>query len=265
MSETTPLPLEIVDLIVDHAINDRQTLKACSLVSLQWVSRSRLHLFYAVILATTPSIKALIDLLESPLSTITGSVRRLVVEVSASFSSDQTENFAPYLTRLNEMCRIASLGFIQQRDTASDAEIFLSPWSCFDSVQSVSFGQVLASPHLLDFIASFPNLRVLELDGVHWRYWGPELFGHIPAPPPPNLQAVSLGYCATDVVLDWLLRESAEGPSRCSLLDIRSISVSHVVSLAKFLVALGPTLQHLSLSLRLADEGAVQQTLNILP
>jgi hypothetical protein len=42
---TTQLPQELVEAILDHLADDLRSLKACSLVSRIWLSRSRFHLF----------------------------------------------------------------------------------------------------------------------------------------------------------------------------------------------------------------------------
>ncbi|KAF8217730.1 hypothetical protein K438DRAFT_8632 [Mycena galopus ATCC 62051] len=42
---TAQFPRELVDEILDHSADDRRSLKTYSLVSREWVSRCRSHLF----------------------------------------------------------------------------------------------------------------------------------------------------------------------------------------------------------------------------
>ncbi|KAF8214658.1 hypothetical protein K438DRAFT_1562809, partial [Mycena galopus ATCC 62051] len=41
-------PGELIDSVVDHLKTDKAALLACSLVSTQWLPRSRQHLFWSV-------------------------------------------------------------------------------------------------------------------------------------------------------------------------------------------------------------------------
>ncbi|KAF7340231.1 hypothetical protein MVEN_01941800 [Mycena venus] len=245
-------PLELVDLVIDHSFDDHEILKICSLVSLECVRRSRLHLFHTVALRNTRSIQTLVELLESPLSTIACAIRCLSVDVGPHFDfvRGQAETYTPYLTRLNNTCTIESLQFVSDRSDFRNLEfeIFLSPWACFKSVQFLTFGPVRTSPAMRGFIASFPILRELEMDNTFWRPTAAgKLAGWKQSPPSAHLQAVRLSRCASQAVLKWLLPESPQAAT-CSLLELCGIHDHTVLSIAKFLDACGPVLQHLSLS-----------------
>lgn len=81
-----------MQLIVDYAFDEHETLKACSVVSLQWANASRLHLFNEVTLANAQSLPTLIDLLQFPFSTISRSIRKLAIEAGRGFDRDQGRN-----------------------------------------------------------------------------------------------------------------------------------------------------------------------------
>ncbi|KAF7340223.1 hypothetical protein MVEN_01941000 [Mycena venus] len=264
MPEPFTLPLEMVELVIDHLCDDREALQTCSLVSLQWVRATRVHLFRTVTLRNTLSIQTLVELLESPFSTTANAIRGISVEVGMhahfSFTQYKAENYAPYLMRLGDICRIESLHFVQDSssfrvygDNPVSSQIFLPPWSCFKSVQALSFTAVDTSLHLLGFIASFPVLRELEMDRLkqHWRLAESK---DDEDTPPPQLRVVRLSRCATDVVLDWLRSENRNTQATCSVLELGGISDHQIASIAKFLHACGPVLWHLSLSLRLSNQ-----------
>ncbi|KAJ7652082.1 hypothetical protein DFH06DRAFT_1206724 [Mycena polygramma] len=262
-------PLEIVELVIDHLFDDRENLKTCSLVSFQWVPSSRLHLFRTVTLLNAHSIQTLVELLESPLSTLPHAIRNIYVEVGPhySFNRRQAEDHSPYLTRLSDKCCIESLEFVQHTSyrTSESSDIFLHPWSCFQHVRSLSLvGVLCASTNMTGFVASFPALRELKMDALLWRHVDAELehFGRSPPIPPVHLQAVRLSRCPLGVVLDWLLEVSGKShnPSsglRCTLLELGGISDNQIDSVSRYLRACGPVLQHLSLSLRLSNQGFV--------
>ncbi|KAJ7037383.1 hypothetical protein C8F04DRAFT_1092256, partial [Mycena alexandri] len=256
------LPPEIVELVIDR-IDDRDALRACSLVCLQWVPRSRIHLFGSVTVQNVYSIHTLVELLESPLSTLGRAIRHLSVELTralvSSLGQERAEYAAPYLTRLSNACALESLQFLHhQSGFSSTSEIFLSPWLCFKSLQVLSIGAVWISPDVFGFIASFPKLRELEMDGAYWKYSASA--SKPPCMPPRNLRVVRLSRCAADAVLDWLLPENLQ--PTCSSLTLRSISDSQLITLPRALKRCGAVLEHLSLTLRLAIQDFVPPDLS---
>ncbi|KAJ7924355.1 hypothetical protein B0H13DRAFT_1978033, partial [Mycena leptocephala] len=232
------IPLEIVEL-------------SCLL---QWVPRSRLHLFRTVTLENMHSVATLVELLESPLSTLARAIHRLSVSAGLQFNEDQEEN---YIRRLRKICNVESLRFGSGYG-ALNLKLSNSPWSCFTSVQflTLSFGAVVASASdLLTFIASFPMLRELEMDGLYWDKWPVEqpVEERRQSTPPAHLIAVRLRYCAVDVILDGLLPESSHSLPSCTSLTLGGISDCQMISVSRYLKACGPTLQHLSLTLQLSS------------
>ncbi|KAJ6569484.1 hypothetical protein B0H19DRAFT_1257126 [Mycena capillaripes] len=267
MLELEPIrfPLEIVELVIDHSFDDRETLRSCSLVSFQWGASSRLHLFRTVTFRNAHSIQTLVELLESPLSTLARAIRRVFVEIGLNFkfnfTRDQVDNYAPYLTRFSDVCAVESLQFIQHsspsgaRAFSESYQLFLPPWSCFKSIRSLRFDAVDASANMKGFIASFPALRELEMDRMFWRS---ELWDQaLSTIPPPHLRAVRISRSPMDVILDWLLLDSSHSPPTSRLLELSSISDRQTVSVARYVEACGPVLEHLSLSLRLSREDFV--------
>lgn len=262
------LPLEIVELVIDCLFNRRETLKTCSLVSSQWVPRSRFHAFRTVTLRNAQSIETLVELLESPLSTMGCAIRHLCVEARIHLDFDSSEQQDDILRRLNNLCAIESLQFNSFFRLFSGSEVFLPPWSCFNSAQSLRFGAIDAFvPDLLEFIAFFPMLRELEMDGLFWDMSQSQRgrlesdYGRKPYIPPAHLQALRLRCSVVDVLLDWLLKESAPN---CSLLEFGDISDRHIGSVSQYFTACGPVLKHLSVSLRLSGEGTIRSRHDIL-
>ncbi|KAK7064832.1 hypothetical protein R3P38DRAFT_3250359 [Favolaschia claudopus] len=261
---TTELPLEIIELIIDRLSEDRDALETCSLVALNWVRCTRSYLFSTAVLENTHSIPTLAELLESPLSTIVHAIRYLSIEVSfrCHFNREQANDYAPYLAAIStRLPSLESLEFVQHslgvrsnRLSSEVTQIFLPPWSCFQSIRTLVFRSVETSPHLLGFISSFPNLRALEMNGVQSSLTSPgEQLLHIP--PPNMLQNVRLSRCAAEEVLDWLLSYASSSSTKLStsMLQLGGISDQQITSIAKYLTACGPILQHLSLSFRLSD------------
>ncbi|KAJ7057734.1 hypothetical protein C8F01DRAFT_1028006, partial [Mycena amicta] len=84
---------ELIDLVIDQLRDDEPSLRTCSLVSRQWIPRSRLHNFSSarLIIDTvetrdgsrfTPGgirLDAFMDLLASPLATFIGSLQDLTL------------------------------------------------------------------------------------------------------------------------------------------------------------------------------------------
>ncbi|KAK7040593.1 hypothetical protein R3P38DRAFT_2895907 [Favolaschia claudopus] len=263
-TSTTELPLEIVELIIDHLFEDRDALETCSLVALDWVRCTRSYLFSTTVLENTHSIHTLLELLESPLSTVAHAIRHFSIEVSfrCHFNREQANDYAPYLALMSaRLPLLESLEFVQHslgvrshRISPEVTQIFLPPWSCFQSIGTLVFRSVETSPHLLGFIASFPNLRALEMNGVQSSLTslGKQL-PHIP--PPCMLQNLRLSRCAAEEVLDWLLSYASSSSTKLSttLLQLGGISDQQITSIAKYLNVCGSILQHLSLSFRLSD------------
>ena len=70
------LPPELIDYIIDFLHAHKASLVACSFVGRKWVASSRLHLFESVYIRSS-TIEQLLNLLASPLCTITTSIRRV--------------------------------------------------------------------------------------------------------------------------------------------------------------------------------------------
>ncbi|KAJ3793640.1 hypothetical protein GGU11DRAFT_799125 [Lentinula aff. detonsa] len=77
------IPLELVELIIEHLFDDTKTLATCSLVCSAWVARTRHWLFGTVHLDCWCS-RAFIHLLLHPSSTILYHIHRLHIDCSTS-------------------------------------------------------------------------------------------------------------------------------------------------------------------------------------
>ena len=173
MTLTLQVPAELIDIIIS-SIDDKDSLKSCSLVARSWVPCSRLHLFRSVQLfgGTLPSF---FELLYDQHSTIRCAVERIrlsgIIRKSREFGwskwvCDGFAELAPLLPRLSRLELHNLLGF--QQFTGPDIlglSFGMTPLARLDlySVKFASFMQVS------NLILAFPTLEDLSIMYVHWQ------------------------------------------------------------------------------------------------
>ncbi|KAJ6514323.1 hypothetical protein C8R47DRAFT_1313647 [Mycena vitilis] len=202
------LPAELLDSVMDGLEEDKPALLTCSLVSKQWLPRTRYHCFSSVTLlikdeknpAASKEIEkvhGLLSLLESPVTTL-----------------------VPYVTEIHLLHRrerrcISAEEILTRLDASGirPAQLTLNCSSHF--TRSLHGAQAFASSlqhlnlqlsentiHLhsvVDYICAFPFLESLTVDGR------PSFIVHQPAVPrtlPAGLHTIRVGH---PLIVDWIL------------------------------------------------------------
>ncbi|KAJ6566802.1 hypothetical protein B0H19DRAFT_714200 [Mycena capillaripes] len=152
------LPPEVIDLVIDNLHDDLPTLRACSLVSRDWVGGSRHHLFDDGPYLTGRNLGVFRDLLESPYNTFSFHLRSLH---ATGFHYDDVTQLWPLLP-----------GFSRLRSLHIDGnrvfDIALLGTQAFSSVDSLALSRAVfpSYPGLTTFLSRFPSLKTLKLDRV---------------------------------------------------------------------------------------------------
>ena len=155
---------DIFDLIVDHLHDQPKTLRACCLVSKEWVTRARQHLFACVIFYLDRQIKSWMaaypDISNSPACYVRTLFVFDNVSIIAACESPPTW--------LHQFCRVKSFGM-------GDLGLIAHP-ILVSFVQLHGFSPTLTHLHIfflstplseiVNLICSFPLLEVLILQGV---------------------------------------------------------------------------------------------------
>ncbi|KAF9269733.1 hypothetical protein L218DRAFT_286427 [Marasmius fiardii PR-910] len=77
---TTPLPVDIIDVLLDSLHNDNMTLSLCSLVSRTWLLRSRPRMFSHDIVINRTKMARLLVLMKSPHCTLRPYLQRMTID-----------------------------------------------------------------------------------------------------------------------------------------------------------------------------------------
>src|ERR1700761_3490794 len=166
------LPPEVIDLIIDHLHNDPLTLEACSLVSRNWLSSSRHHLFGSVYIRVTHRrIHCLGEILDSPHNTLSFHLRSLHATGPPHFSSQ-------FWKLLHVFPLLQSLHIHQIKMLRGCEPLHLPSISAL-TLSSVPFSSYR---ELETFLASFPALKTLTLHDVSCDH-----DSSLPLYPPRNL------------------------------------------------------------------------------
>ena len=160
-------PQEVIDDLIDwvsvSSIGNRDPdLRACSLVALGWVERSRRHLFYSVKLASTPDIRRWVTHIRPGAGGASRHVKKLWIDLG----------WEQWSQRFSSVEHLKSFVHVQ--------DLRLAYWSCGEagngeveeafgglgqSVRSLSFSLPRGDPgsflHLLSLFRHLDNLSVL--------------------------------------------------------------------------------------------------------
>lgn len=223
------VPIEIVEVIIDHLHNDKETLKACSLVSRRWVFSARYHLVYPIKLHHK-NITDFLDLLQSPCLKIAPSIRDL------SFLSIVPErNWIPSALSTIEkhLTHVESLTLHGVRWSRLDSTTTSSFFRGFQSVThlTVKAGAFSSFSQCVEFICSFPALVTLTANKCQWD-------SNTAAPPSPRF---TLSRRLTTLAIDtppntltqWLTNQSCARTLR--KVSIEFIETDHGTSVRNFL------------------------------
>lgn len=202
------LPQELSEHVFETLQNDSLSLKYCSLVCRAWLHATRTHLFRRVIL-TPQNIDPFISIIIDSRSTVRSHVRSL------------------------ELRRI-----ISNRWIISNSIPTLTCLHLFD----MTFNAFI---DILDIICSFPCLQSIALEEltINTSCASTRIQNKVL---PSSISSVRCrGGCLRSFLL-WLLRHS--NIPKLSNLDIGPVTEKSTFEFGKYLLSVGPALQHLSLS-----------------
>jgi len=257
MCHSVPLALllpEITDQIIDYLHGDISSLRACCLTTRAWVASAQTHIFHDVKL-TPASSDAFAVLLEAKphLSRHVKALHireNLNVYEKSTFVEALIPVIAPKLTRL-ETLRVSNVDFFRLHPAVQSAFI-----SSFSSIRTLSLSRVIFK-NLRDFIAlllAHPHVENISIADVWWSedsMDSPTEWEFLPQPSAAGahlpLRSIVFQSSNTDII-DWIV-------SHCAVLPVNtvvhtSVSNTDVLSMSSFLHLLGPTLEHLTISIR---------------
>jgi hypothetical protein len=245
MSSLLSLPQELIDMIIDFLLDDKQALKACSLTSRAFLAASRLHLFTQMRLATVgrhsdnrrdPLLANFLFLFINSSPSILPFVRSLRID-SVEPSGDAT----PYdMRNLKALPKLKSLSVT---GTVFDPALSLpppEPWCrqitslSMDSQGFCDFDKFAA------FIVLFTSLERLALNNMLW-FFGHALDSHCGLPS--TLHTLDLQSCNNLQLLEWLLLHDPMPSLHTIVLTYQDLNELFVVT-NKICLTLGPSLRH---------------------
>ena len=223
------VPIEIVEVIIDHLHNDKEALKACSLVSRRWVFSARYHLVYPIKLHHK-NISDFLDLLQSPCLKIAPSIRDL-----SFLSVVEERNWIPSALSTVEkhLTHVKSLTLHGVRWSRLDTTTTTSFFRGFQSVThlTIKAGAFSSFSQCVEFICSFPALTTLTANKCQWD-------SNTAAPPSPRFKlSRSLTTLAIDTPPNTLTQWLTNQPCARTLrkVSIEFIDTDHATSVRNFL------------------------------
>ncbi|KAF9268535.1 hypothetical protein L218DRAFT_1073020 [Marasmius fiardii PR-910] len=214
-------PPELFEAVIDHCQDHRPLLTACSLVSRDWLPRSRSHLLSSgITLSATVNgnnIWKFCSLLDSRYCTITPFIRSTVIFLRA-----------PSFCDLEALWRAVAQAFTSHHLQISSMTLVCIPTPLLQASQLVALTSTLTSLNLvgmlwydekesfsskarriLDFIRSFPLLESLEIGyetpGRIVPYTPLSTPSDFPKLSLPRLRRLQLGDIPYNVFLPWFL------------------------------------------------------------
>ncbi|KAF9018110.1 hypothetical protein BDP27DRAFT_1440302 [Rhodocollybia butyracea] len=245
--------LEIVEVIIDFLADDLSGLCACSLVSRDWTSRARYHLFHCLVLEHSQTelgmienIHSLIPIIQSPLNTM--------LSVLDELSLTMPENIMviePIMQAASNHSSIAKLSIYLAISPWESLNVLWIPplFPCLTEL-TVSTTQN-CDDNLLRFIMAFPMLKTLRLGVIGL---GPNTEIALPSDLPTTnlsyLRTLHLTLPASESFLLWM----AGTMTNLSVLDVVIfqpwLGHLHCANLNAFLRANSKTLEHLCLRIQ---------------
>ena len=167
------VPQELVDKFIDELKDNNQSLRACSLVSRYWVSRSRRHLFQRIVFPTADRLAKYCDMF--PTNHIVHSyVRGLAI---IQWNRD------PWIGRRALRCGLEHLQNFRALESLILAGITNGSARGFDAIEALADGLRVAAPSiktlklvhwkvssttLIEFICRFPSLDTLVVEDMDY-------------------------------------------------------------------------------------------------
>jgi len=153
-------PPELKDRIIDYLQENRTALATCSLVSKDWVPSSRFHLFNRIALRPD-NVQRLVELLDSPYSTVSQHTRRVHVSLKGNDDGEDIHTLACFAPCLPEFDIVGfyMTDFLWRPICDQHSENLSRSFSQITQLflTSVSF---LSISHVIEFITSFSSLKL---------------------------------------------------------------------------------------------------------
>jgi hypothetical protein len=239
-------PAELIDAITEYLRHDVHALANCSLVCRAWLPWGRAHLFNLVDLSVKlRRVDAFLSLLRSPNPTFLHCVRWLKVRDGLlSYEVAWVEQALPLLQKLEN---VETLGVWQLSWDSLGGEARNALLHGFMRVSTLEIrnSHFATDEQIINFITAFPLLRNLSINVVRWSAtvpWSDAAFAKFP---PPHLETLSLGSCPKQHILEWLM--SGNNSPKSNTIYFHSILSGEGYFIGRYLVSLGPSLQHLRL------------------
>jgi len=167
------LPQELIDHIIDY-VDDRDSLKACSLVCIQWSARSRKHLFVQVDFISVRNLRRWCACIRPGSSGPSSLVKTLVLSgfypSSMSFSTSELNpsalsNAIFHLQSFSALRVLTIWEWCMTTDHVSSMLHSFGP--SLENVTRLTLGQIVIHPAILTmFISHFPRLDDLSISTI---------------------------------------------------------------------------------------------------
>ncbi|KAF8954249.1 hypothetical protein BDZ97DRAFT_2081830 [Flammula alnicola] len=250
-------PIEILDRILDFLHDDQAALCSSSLVSRNWVSVPRYHIFNRTIISEflTPdrrikeNVHSFLALVQSPYCTILPAIRNVVLNVTRA---DLIGDVVIELKHSKVLTQIVFIDYSRISESRSLSWIALA----LPNIHAFSYNAIYAFPaDAWRLVTSFPRLQNLAIyTNVHTTFTFP---AQIVRPQFLHLRTLRLRLVRSEQFLDGL--QSVGGwYSPLETFDLRVLRKSHkgwgpVDALNSFLKANSGSLRHLSLGIQYID------------
>uniref|UniRef100_A0A0W0FIM3 F-box domain-containing protein n=1 Tax=Moniliophthora roreri TaxID=221103 RepID=A0A0W0FIM3_MONRR len=230
------LPFDLIESIIDMCKEDRETIRSCSLVCREWVTRSRKHLLeMSCVRVNRVNADAFVELVGSPHFTM-----RNIPHLEFSFrgeSSQVAEVVVPTLAKH----RISIRSLVLVADTLGQGSCKKS-FRLLSSTYKTSLTELSLRNHLpdklfdiLQFVYSFPRLEKLSLNGTFRGLVSPSKlpvhlrnFSFVNAPPTLRLSSLAVhGIIEGDIPALQKLLDTSHNDLR--YLNLSQISINDAV------------------------------------
>ncbi|KAJ7717912.1 hypothetical protein DFH07DRAFT_1068133 [Mycena maculata] len=225
------LPPEVIDLIIDDLHDHPLTLRACSLVSRNWLATSRHHLFDELYL-TRGKLYTFRDLLTSPRNTVSSRLRSLH---ATGLQYDEFKRLWPLLPAFPHLRSLHLHGNPLRFEDET-----LEPQSLPNiTLLSLSHTHFASYRGLKQLFLRFPSLKILKLG----RTSCDTLHGESRDIHPTRVDLDSLHITLTADMLGWLKWTGFSLRADCVEMELESMGMV----LSEYLEALGSHLKFLTL------------------
>ncbi|KAJ7748652.1 hypothetical protein B0H16DRAFT_1724906 [Mycena metata] len=229
------LPPEIIDIIIDNLHNHPRTLRACGLVSRNWLGGSRHHLFGRGIYLAARDLETFRSLVQSPCNTLSFHLRSIRVAGFQYGELTQLWSLLPNFTQLRSI-------HIHGNPIRFDSDVVGA--HKLASVRSVALSRAIFTAYdgLNRFLLRFPFLTALEVDRAGFSQGADTEI----TPLHFTFKLETLKITVTPALMAWLRWTGFSLGAQSVVLDFESVEPG----VSEYFIALGTQLQTLSLKFR---------------